>query len=204
MSKENKKLKNEEEKKTSLPEEEQEIENQNKETENLQEETEIQNETEKIKEELKKEIEESLKEEFDKKTGEYITHIQRLQADFDNYKKQSEKQQRDLISFANEGLLLKILEVYEDFERAINNCKTEKEYSEGLELIYKKLTTMLEKEGIQTIPTENEKFDPYKHEAMMAENNEEYENGMIIDELSKGYTLKDKVIKYSMVKVCKK
>ena len=192
MSKPDKELKEENKDETSLLEEEQEIENQSAETEDLQEEVEEIDETEKLIEELKEQ------------NGEYLAHIQRLQADFDNYKRQTEKQRADLIAYANEGLLLKILEVYEDFERAKENCKTEEEYSEGLDLIYKKLTTILEKEGIQPIPTKNEKFDPFKHEAMMAENNPEYENGMIIDELAKGYTLKDKVIKYSMVKVCKK
>jgi molecular chaperone GrpE len=189
LSKKDKKLKKEKQNKTSLLEEEQEIENQTKETEDLQKESDK-------SEKLIKELQEQ--------NGEYLSHIQRLQADFDNYKRQTEKQRADLIAYANEGLLLKILEVYEDFERAKENCKTEQEYSEGLDLIYKKLTTILEKEGIKPIPTENEKFDPFKHEAMMAENNPEYENGMIIDELAKGYTLKDKVIKYSMVKVCKK
>ena len=188
LSNEEQELKNENQEETSLLEDEEE----NNETNNHQEADDNEDETEKLIIELKEQNE------------EYLSHIQRLQADFDNYKKQTEKHKADLIAFANEGLLLKILEVYEDFERAKENCKTTEEYSEGLELIYKKLTNILEKEGVKAIPTENEKFDPFKHEAMMAENNENYENGMIIDELAKGYTLKDKVIKYSMVKVCKK
>lgn len=198
MSNEEQELKNENQEETSLLEDEEENKNQNEEiaeteeTDDLQDENIEEDETEKLIIELKEQ------------NGEYLSRIQRLQADFDNYKKQTEKQKADLIAFANEGLLLKILEVYEDFERAKENCKTKEEYEEGLNLIYKKLTGILEKEGIKAIPTENEKFDPFKHEAMMAENNENYENGMIIDELAKGYTLKDKVIKYSMVKVCKK
>lgn len=199
MSNEEQELKKENQEETSLLEDEEETKNlpeeeteENDKTEDLPEENNEEDETEKLITELKEQ------------NGEYLSHIQRLQADFDNYKRQTEKHKADLIAFANEGLLLKILEVYEDFERAKENCKTKEEYEEGLDLIYKKLTTILEKEGIKAIPTENEKFDPFKHEAMMAENNENYENGMIIDELAKGYTLKDKVIKYSMVKVCKK
>jgi molecular chaperone GrpE len=140
----------------------------------------------------------------DEKLAEYLSHLQRMQADFENYKKHTAKQQAHTIEYANEGLILKILDVYQDFERALDTCKTEKDLREGLELIYSKLKTTLEKEGLTEIPASGEKFDPFKHEALMAEDNEDFENGMVIDELSKGYTLKDKVIKYSMVKVCKK
>jgi len=135
---------------------------------------------------------------------EYVSHLQRLQADFENFKKQSEKRNQDIIKFANENLIVNILDSYEDLERALENSKTEKELREGVELIYSKIKNTLEKEGLDEIPTDGEKFDPFKHEALMAENSEEHENGEIIEELMKGYTLKDKVIKYSKVKVCKK
>ena len=198
MSNKKQELKNENQEETSLLEDEEENKNQNEEINETEETDDLQDEN------IEEDESEKLIIELKEQNGEYLSRIQRLQADFDNYKKQTEKQKADLIAFADEGLLLKILEVYEDFERAKENCKTKEEYEEGLNLIYKKLTGILEKEGIKAIPTENEKFDPFKHEAMMAENNENYENGMIIDELAKGYTLKDKVIKYSMVKVCKK
>lgn len=99
---------------------------------------------------------------------------------------------------------MNILDSYEDLERALKQSKTEKELREGVELIYSKLKSTLEKEGLEEIVAEGEKFDPFKHEALMAEASEEHENGEIIDELMKGYTLKDKVIKYSKVRVCKK
>ncbi len=143
-------------------------------------------------------------EELEAKKSDYLAQLQRMQADFENYKKNAAKQQAQIIEYANENLILKILDVYQDFERALESCKTQEDFKNGLELIYNKLKKILEKEGLKEIPVKAEKFDPYKHEAMMAENHDEYENGMIIDELSKGYTLKDKVIKYSMVKVCKK
>lgn len=156
------------------------------------------------------EVEETLSErekdleEKELKLAEYISHIQRLQADFENYKKHTEKQQSQTIAYANEGLILKILDVYQDFERALSSCETAEELREGLEIIYSKLKKTLEKEGLEEIPAEGEKFDPFKHEALMAEANDDYESGMVIEELAKGYALKDKVIKYSMVKVCKK
>jgi len=136
--------------------------------------------------------------------AEYVSHIQRLQADFENFKKHSEKQKAEIIKFANENLIINILDSYEDLGRAIEQSKTEKELKEGVELIYSKLKNTLEKEGLEEIPVEGEKFDPFKHEALMAEASEDHENGEIMDELMKGYTLKDKVIKYSKVRVCKK
>jgi molecular chaperone GrpE len=143
-------------------------------------------------------------EEKDEKLAEYLSHLQRLQADFENYKKHTEKRQTQTIQYANEGLILKILDVYEDFDRALKTCKTAEELQDGLEIIYMKLKDILEKEGLTEIPAHGEKFDPFKHEALMAEKSEDHDSGMVIEELAKGYTLKDKVIKYSMVKVCKK
>lgn len=148
-----------------------------------------------------------LQEELEKQedqTNEYISYSQRLQADFENYKRHSEKQNAEIIKYANEQLISNILDSYEDLERALNQSNNEKELREGVELIYSKLKDILEKEGLKEIPTEGEKFDPFKHEALMAENNDDFENGYIIEELMKGYTLKDKVLKYSKVKVCKK
>ena len=157
-------------------------------------------------EEVEKNLADKEKElqEKDEKLAEYVSHLQRLQADFENFKKHTAKQQTQTIEYANEGLILKILDVYQDFERALESCKTEKDLREGLELIYNKLKRTLEKEGLKEIPAEGEKFDPFKHEALMAESHDDFDNGMVIDELAKGYSLKDKVIKYSMVKVCKK
>lgn len=140
----------------------------------------------------------------EEENSELKSHIQRLQADFDNFRKQSDKQKQDLIRYANEGLITKFLDVYEDMERALENSKTEEELREGLELIYSKMKSTLEKEGVEEIPAVGEKFDPFKHEALLTVDSPDHENNEIVDELMKGYTLKDKVIKYSKVRVCKK
>ena len=143
-------------------------------------------------------------EEKDEEIAELKSHIQRLQADFDNFRKQNDKQKQDLIRFANEGLIVKFLDVYEDMERALENSTNEEELREGLELIYSKMKNTLEKEGVEEIPAVGEKFDPFKHEALLTVDSPDHENNEIVDELMKGYTLKDKVIKYSKVRVCKK
>ena len=140
----------------------------------------------------------------DEEIIELKSHIQRLQADFDNFRKQGEKQKQDLIRYANGGLIVKFLDIYEDMERALENSSNEEELREGLELIYSKMKNTLEKEGVEEIPAVGEKFDPFKHEALLTVDSPNHENNVIVDELMKGYTLKDKVIKYSKVRVCKK
>ena len=152
---------------------------------------------------LKIKQKEQIIEEKEQKIEDYYSQLQRLQADFDNYKKRSEKDQKEFIRYANENLILKIIETYEDLGRALQSGKSQ-DLQEGVEMIYKKLKTTLEGEGLHEICAEGEKFDPFKHEALMVEDHDDYENGTIIEELGKGYTLDSKVIKYSKVKVCKK
>lgn len=135
---------------------------------------------------------------------DFSSHIQRLQADFDNFKRNADKEKAALTKFANEELIVKIIDSYEDMNRALKNSKNEVELRGGLELIYSKLQKTLEKEGLAEIPAEGEKFDHNKHEALMVEDSDDFKDGDIMDEIIKGYTLKDKVIKYSKVCVCKK
>jgi molecular chaperone GrpE len=127
----------------------------------------------------------------------------RLQADFENFKKRTEKQLSDHVRYANEQLILKVIDSYEDLERALESGNPD-DLQEGVELIYHKLKKVLEGEGLEEISAEGEKFDPYKHEALMAEVNDDFKSGEVIEELCKGYKLNSKVIKYSKVKVCKK
>lgn len=181
--------------------EKEEIENEAKEeqveekTENSEENEETEETTEETDEDIIKQQEETIQ--------QYKDKLQRVHADFENYKKRSEKERLEFVKYANEGLILKVLEAYEDLERALE-VKEDKNLREGVELIYKKMTKILEDEGVEPIETEHQKFDPFKHEALMTENNEDYENNEIIQDLQKGYTLNSKVIRYSKVKVCKK
>ncbi|WP_405323358.1 nucleotide exchange factor GrpE, partial [Methanobrevibacter sp.] len=119
----------------------------------------------------------------DEEIIELKSHIQRLQADFDNFRKQGEKQKQDLIRYANEGLIVKFLDIYEDMERALENSNNEEELREGLELIYSKMKNTLEKEGVEEIPAVGEKFDPFKHEALLTVDSPDHENNEIVDEL---------------------
>lgn len=149
----------------------------------------------KLKETLSQKEEENL---------ELKSHLQRLQADFENFRRQSDKQKEDIVKFANEQLIIKFIDVYEDMERVLENSTNDEELKEGYDLIYSKMKNSLEKEGLKVIPVVGEKFDINKHEALLVVDSPDYENNEIVDELMKGYTLKDKVIKYSKVRVCKK
>ena len=169
---------------------------------------ESQEDYDKILEELASKEEEisSLKEDLEKQeaeTQEYISLSQRLQADFENFKKITEKQNAEIIKFANEDIIKDFLDCYEDFGRALE-LENDKDLREGIELIYNKFSDILTKEGVEEIPAKGEKFDLNKHEALMVQESDDVENGYIIEELMKGYMYKDKVLKYSKVIVCKK
>jgi molecular chaperone GrpE len=156
-------------------------------------------------EDLKSQIKDKESEIKDKEQQiqDYQNHLLRMQADFENYKKHVEKRMDEHTQQSNEKIITKILDTYEDLQRALESEKSDS-LREGVELIYKKLRKILEEEGLEEITAEGEKFDPYKHEALMAEADEDYENGCVIQELTKGYTLNSKVIKFSKVKVCKR
>ncbi len=155
---------------------------------------------------LKDEEIEKLKEDLEKQeseTQEYISLAQRLQADFENFKKITAKQNKEIIKFANENIIKEFLDCYEDFGRALN-VENDENLREGIELTYNKFKDILTKEGVEEIPAKGEKFDLNKHEALMVQASDDVENGYVIDELMKGYMYKDKVLKYSKVIVCKK
>ena len=155
------------------------------------------------KQEEKETTSDEIIEQLENQVQEYRDKLQRSQADFENFKKRSIKEKQEFVKYANEGLILKVLEAYEDLGRALE-VKEDKDLREGVELIYKKMDKILKDEGVEEIETEHQKFDPYKHEALMTQKNDDYENNEIIQDLQKGYTLNSKVIRYSKVIVCKK
>ena len=167
-----------------------------------------QEEQEEILDELALKDEEiaQLKEDLEKQkaeTQEYISLSQRLQADFENFKKITDKQNKEVIKFANENIIKEFLDCYEDFGRALS-VENDDNLREGIELTYNKFKDILTKEGVEEIPAKGEQFDLNKHEALMVQESDDVENGYVIEELMKGYMYKDKVLKYSKVIVCKK
>ena len=124
----------------------------------------------------------------------------RLLAEFQNYKKRTEKEKTDLYSYANEKIMAELLEVLDNFERALEQDAGDG-FKEGMELIFTQLTNVLTKAGLAEITALGEDFDPNVHNAVMAEETEEYESGKVSGVMQKGYTLNGKVIRPSMVKV---
>ncbi len=129
------------------------------------------------------------------------TRYMRLMADFQNYKKRVEKEKKDLYSFANEKLVSELLDVLDNFERALDQEGQGDSFKEGMEMIFKQLGDVLKKSGLAEIPALGEEFDPNFHNAVMSEETDEYESGKVSGVMQKGYTLNGKVIRPSMVKV---
>jgi len=128
----------------------------------------------------------------------------RVAAEFDNFKKRTAKEFDNLIKFANQDLILKLTDTLDNFERALESTKNSSDFDsfhKGLELIYSHLKEVLTKEGLEGIKTVGEKFDPNFHEAVSQIESDEYQEGVIAKEISKGYILKDRVIKAPKVVV---
>ena len=125
----------------------------------------------------------------------------RLMADFQNYKKRTEKEKGDIYTYANEQIVAELLAVVDNFERALANECSDPGYAQGMEMIFKQLMTVLEKAGLEEIKALGEEFDPNFHNAVMTEDNPDFESGAVSGVLQKGYTLNSKVIRPTMVKV---
>ncbi len=131
----------------------------------------------------------------------------RLNAEFDNFRKRIVKEKEEFIKYANEKLILELIDIMENLERGIENAKTTENRDkliEGMELIYKQFNNVLEKNGLTPIKALGERFDPYKHEAMMQTLTDECDEDTILEEFARGYMLNNKVIRYSKVRVSKK
>lgn len=157
---------------------------------------------EKDVQEEKKEAEKKEAKEAEKASEEDAdTRYLRLMADFQNYKKRVEKEKSDLYSYANEKIVTGLLDVLDNFERALAQEEIGDGFKEGMEMIFKQLSGELEKSGLAEIAALGEDFDPNFHNAVMTEETEEYESGKVSGVMQKGYTLNGKVIRPSMVKV---
>lgn len=129
--------------------------------------------------------------------------IARLQADFQNYRNRNEKEKASIYSYANEGLIKKLLPVLDNLERAIATEKEHDAFFEGVQMIYKELMKTLESEGLESFDPTGDKFDPNFHHAVFMEESETVESEHVIETFQIGYKIKDRVIRPAMVKVAK-
>lgn len=159
-----------------------------------------QNDTNKTSAEDSEEKEETCEEA--KEDEDLNTKYLRLMADFQNYKKRTEKQKSEIHAYANEKIVLKLIEVMDNFERALGADASEGDsFKEGIEMIFKQLSDVLTDAGVKEIEAESTVFDPNFHNAVMMEDTDKVESGMVSEVLQKGYTLNGKVIRPAMVKV---
>ena len=128
----------------------------------------------------------------------------RKQADFENFRKRMQREKQDAIQFANSNLLLDLVTIIDDFERAIKAGEDSEDlesFRQGIELIEKQLTGMLERKwGLKRFDSEGEEFDPERHEAIMTEETED-DTSKVLEDYLKGYYLHDRVLRHAKVKV---
>lgn len=148
-----------------------------------------------------------LKEEADK-AGEIWDKFVRMQADLENTRKRLEREKQDFVKFANEGIILELLNILDDLERTVNLAESQhqdtKTFLKGVEMILAHLYDMLKEYGVKPIEAEGKIFDPHFHEALMQTENKDLPEHTVVEELQKGYLLNDRVIRTAKVKVSKK
>jgi molecular chaperone GrpE len=158
---------------------------------------------EKKEEDIVASLQKALAEEKEK-AEKYLANWQRTQADFVNFKRRTEQERAEVSNFANSTLILSLLPALDDLERALEHINKDMEGSawvDGIKLIYKKLKTALEAQGLAEIEAEGKDFDPNIHEAVMCVDGED---NKVIEVVQKGYKYRDRVIRPSKVKVGKR
>jgi molecular chaperone GrpE len=132
---------------------------------------------------------------------ELLNTLQRVQADFDNYRKRAQREQESLVARAHERLVKELLPVLDDLERALAHAEAHEEakLEEGVALVARSFADVLRKEGLEEVETEG-KFDPHVHEALLQQPSEA-EAGSVIEVLQKGYRLGDRVLRPARVVV---
>lgn len=138
------------------------------------------------------------------KVDELEDRVKRQMAEFDNFRKRSEKEKSAMFETGAKSVIEKILPVVDNFERGLAVLSEEEmkqPFAEGMNMVYKQLMTELEKLEVKPIETVGCAFNPDLHNAVMQVESEEYESGIIAQELQKGYTYRDSVVRHSMVAV---
>jgi len=142
--------------------------------------------------------------ELEKLAEEGQQRFLRAQADFDNYRRRTVKEKEELAQYATTKLLGQLLPVVDNFERALAASKEGGDYealAKGVDMIFRQLGQLLEQEGLKPIEAVGQPFNPEFHQAIMQVETDEYEEGIVVEEVQKGYMVKDKVLRPAMVKV---
>ncbi len=157
-----------------------------------------------MKEDKSKESKKEDKKSTEKETiAELTDTLQRLQAEFENYKKRIDKENAEFVKYAKAELVYKLLPLLDTFEIALKNTSDKEKFVKGIEIVYAQLFSTLESEGLKPIEALGKKFDPYLHEVMLKQKSDK-EDVIVLEELQKGYMLNGKVLRHSKVKISEK
>lgn len=135
------------------------------------------------------------------KASEYLDRLQRLMAEFDNYRKRSQKEKSDAYDYAVGNTVVELLPIVDNFERALKVESEDKAFYDGVTMIYKQFIGFLENINVVPIEAKEQVFDPKLHNAILHIEDDNYGESIVVEELQKGYLYKEKVIRHSMVKV---
>jgi molecular chaperone GrpE len=142
------------------------------------------------------------------KEGELVSlreDVLRVRAEMENFRKRLTKEKNDFAQFANERLLREVIEVYANLDRALNAPNvTVENLKAGVDMIFKQFTSMLDKENVKPIPSLGEKFNPARHDAISQLESDQHEEGVVVQEYSRGYYLNERVLIPSKVVIAKK
>ncbi len=155
------------------------------------------------KSEKKKHGKKNKKDPRDEKIEELEDRVKRQMAEFENFRKRTDKEKSGMYDMGAKSVIEKILPVIDNFERGLENVPegSDAAFTEGMQKIYKQLTAELEKIGVKPIEAVGQPFDPNFHNAVMQTESEEYESGTVAAELQKGYMYHDSLVRPSMVSV---
>lgn len=141
---------------------------------------------------------------YRREAEELQQRLLRLKADYDNFRRRTRLEKEAFAKYASQQLMEKLLPVLDNFERALaagESAADVASFVKGVDMIFRQLTDVLAQEGLEPIQAAGEPFDPELHQAVMRVESEEHGDNVVVEELQKGYKLKDKVIRPSMVKV---
>jgi molecular chaperone GrpE len=164
---------------------------------------------EEVQDEVTVTAEEAIAADLDKARAEaesYLDDLRRLQADFDNYRKRTLREQTARAASASQALVARLLPVLDNFELAVSSAEHSRDFDrmlKGVEMVFGELREVMEGEGLVKIEAEGKPFDPERHEAVIAVEQEGTEPGMVVDIVRTGYELRGKVLRPAMVKVAK-
>ncbi|MBD2844471.1 nucleotide exchange factor GrpE [Paenibacillus sp. IB182496] len=141
---------------------------------------------------------------LEREAAEHQQRLVRAQADFDNYRRRTQKEKEELARYASMKLITELLPIVDNFERALaaaQDSGDQQSLVKGVDMIFRQLDQVLGQEGLKAMETVGQPFNPDYHQAIMQVESEEHEEGVVVEEVQKGYMLKDKVLRPAMVKV---